>query len=179
MVPTYLIWKRYGMVPHMYNMIFSGQPIWSPTCTYGPPIWLLWSSYLIWNRYLMVPPYLIWNRYCMVPPHVWYDFFRPAHMVPPHIQYVFFFRPAWKESTACPKYDFWWSPLTLYVTGIVWSPHMYVWSLPHVTCLHVLYDLWSPWNMTLMVPPCLIWNWYLMVPHRAYVSYGPPIPLTG
>ena len=44
-------------------------------------------------------------------------------------------------------------PLTLYATGIIWSPHMYVWFL------HTLYGvgiLWSPL-------PCM-----------EQVSYGPP-----
>ena len=36
-VPPYLIWNRYHMVPHTYDMIFSDP------------------QYLIWNRYLMVP----------------------------------------------------------------------------------------------------------------------------
>ena len=51
-------------------------------------------------------------------------------------------------------------PLTLYGTGIVWSPHMYIWFLPHVKYLHVLYDSYGP--------PYLIWNRYVMVPLTLY-----------
>ena len=77
MVPPYLIWNRYCMVPL--------------TCMYGTP-----------HMYdLMVSPYLTWNRYCIVLPHV--CIVPPnIHLVPPHVQYDFF-RPALKESTACPN----------------------------------------------------------------------------
>ena len=71
--PPYLIWNWYHMVPHMYDMIFSGQHVLNMTLMvpipymelvfYGPPhvkcLHVLYDSY--------GPPFLIWNRYHMVP----------------------------------------------------------------------------------------------------------------
>ena len=98
-------------------------------------------------------------------------------------------------------------PHTFYGIGILWSPltymeqvsygplYIYIWSLPHVKFLHILYDsygpphtlhgisiVWSPqnvlyegygppydiWNRYLMVPSYLMWNRYLMVPLTLY-----------
>ena len=71
--PPYLIWNRYLMVP---LTLYGTCIVWSPTCMYG----------YIQMYDLIVPPYLhgtgiIWSL------HVQHDFFRPAS----------------KESTACPK----------------------------------------------------------------------------
>ena len=66
-----------------------------------------------------------------------------------------------------PTCMIWWSPLTLYGTHIIWSPNTYIW------CPHMY--IWSPNMYALMVPPYLtindsydppylIWNRYLMVP---------------
>ena len=71
---------------------------------------------------LMVPPDHIWNRYCMVP-HIYFM----IQMVP-HTLYGM---------------GILWSLFNLYGTSIKWSPHMYVWSLPHVKCLPVLYDAYG------------------------------------
>ena len=113
MVPPYLIWNRYLMVPltlygtgivcphmyvlspHMYDVIFSGQLIWSPNMyvwsptykSYGPP-------YLIWNRYLMVPLTLYGTG--IVCPHM--------YVLSPHM------------------YD------VMFSGQLIWSPNMYVWS---------------------------------------------------
>ena len=92
---------------------------------------------------------------------------------PPYVILIFF-RPALKESTVCPKYDsngpqyliwnryhmvhptYMYDPPHMYV----WSTNMYVWSPPHVKCLHVLYESSGP--------PYLTWNRYCMV-HHMYV----------
>ena len=95
-------------------------------------------------------------------------------------------------------------PHTLYAIGIIWSPHMYIWSsltvygtdiiwfpwhvhmvLPHMKCLHVIYDrspipciewvLYGPPQLVLYDsygPPYLIWNGYCMVPQ--HVCMVPP-----
>ena len=152
MVPltSYFIWNRYHVVPH--------------TCTYDPPtcemsscvIWLLWYPIaiyqigIIWSPHmyyivLMVLTYLIWNRY------LWFTL---PYMVPPHVKCLHVLYVSY-----CPH--------TLHGIGIIWSPTcMYGPPTCEVSsCL--IWLLWSPWKMTLMVPPHLIQNWYLMVPHRA------------
>ena len=128
-VAPYLIWNRYHMVPHMYGWC----PI--PHTLYG--IGILWSPYLMWNRYHMVPP-----NVHMVSPHVkclhvLYDSYGPPYLI-------------WNRYLLVP--------LNLYGTGIVWFPHMCVWS-PYM------------YYMTLFVPLTLygtgiIWS--------STCTYGPP-----
>ena len=65
---------------------------------------------------LMVPPYLIWNRCLMAPL--------------PYMEHISYSPPtcAYGTSHVCmvtPTCMIWWSPLTLYGTGIIWFPHMY------------------------------------------------------
>ena len=90
MVPSYLIWNMYLMVPNMYNLMVPPTcviwffqdsfkcncQIWSPlpymeqvlygppTCMYGPPIYGV-VSYSPPHVHI-IPLYLIWNRYHMV-----------------------------------------------------------------------------------------------------------------
>ena len=65
----------------------------------------------------------VWNRYHMVPPHVLYDSYGPPFLI-------------WNRYLMVP--------LTLYETGIVWSPP-HVCMVPlHVKCLHILYDSYGP-----------------------------------
>ena len=63
------------------------------------------------------------------------------------------------------------SPLTLYGTAIVWSPHVHMVS-PNVKCLHVFYDSHGPpipyMEYVSDGPPYLIWNRYHMVPPHMY-----------
>ena len=76
------------------------------------------------------------------------------------------YSPPTCEVSSCLTWPLW-STHTLYGTGI--------WSLPHVKCLHVLYDLQSPhtlygigiiWYPTCPHgPPHVLW---LMVPHTLY-----------
>ena len=207
--PTCTIWL---MIPHtlygigmLWSLLPYMEQVWygPPTCTYGPPtsevssclIWLLWSPYLIWNRYDMVPPhvymvphmwsvlmsymiygppYHIWNR-CHGPPNM-YDMM-PMIYGPPYL--------IWNRYLMVP--------ITLW-NRYHMVPHIYI-VPPHVKCLHVLYDSYGPpyhiWNRYCMVPhmdvgpptyymtlmvPYLIWNRYLMVPlpYMEQISYCPP-----
>ena len=105
---------------------------------YGPhicTIWLLWSHHTFDGIGILWSPYLIWNRY----------------------------GPPTCEVFSCLIWLM--VPHTLYGRGILWIPYM--WTVMS--------------NMTLMVPPYLIWNRYHVVhhmstqsPHMSYMTYGPP-----
>ena len=62
--------------------------------------------------------------------------------------------------------------ITIYGTGIVWSPHMYIWS---TTCM-IWWSCLTLLSMTLMVPHTLygIGIWWSPLPYTEQVSYGPP-----
>ena len=47
-------------------------------------------------------------------------------------------------------------PLTLYGTGIIWSPQHVCMVPPQLKCIDILYDSYGP--------PCLIWIRYHVVP---------------
>ena len=123
---------------------------------------------------LMVPPYLIWNRYCMVPTYTIWFLWYPI----PYMEQVSHCPPTCEVSS----WLIWllWSPHTLYGIGIVWSPHILydsygtpylIWNrylvvLPHLKCLHVLYDSYGPHTLYGIG---IVWS-----PHILYDSYGTP-----
>ena len=118
-------WLLWSPIPYMEcrNLVTVNDSYGSPHTLYGmqEPCncqWFLWfPPYLIWNRYLMAPH--MYNL--MVPQHLQHDFFRTA-------------------SNLTVKYG---PPLTLYGTGIVWSPTcMYgppIYGIGTIWCPH----MWS------------------------------------
>ena len=148
-VSSCLIWF---MDPHT---LYGTGIIWSPhVCmvpphvlyvSYGPPylIWfgILWSPYLIWNRY--GPPNMyVWSH------HMWSVSMSSMVYVSP-MPYM--------EKVSYGFHTFTYGPPYLIWKGIIWSPS-HVHMVPqHVKCLYVLYDCYGP--------PYLIWNRYHMVPH--------------
>ena len=162
MFPQHVPHDSYG--PHTWHGIGI---LWSPTCTYGPPtfevssclIWLLWSLHTLYGIGI------IWSPTCMYgSTHVWYDFFQVPHTLygvgiwwPPTLYrtgiiwsptYMYGSPNMYYMSLMVPHTLYGicilWSPLTSYGTGIIWFPHIYIWSLPHVKCLHVWYDSYGP-----------------------------------
>ena len=81
----------HGHMAPLYDMIFSGQLVWSLHMYVWSPL-TLYGTGIMWSPQIydmIFSGQLVWS-----PQHV--------HMVPPHVRYDFF-KPASKESTACPN----------------------------------------------------------------------------
>ena len=68
MVPPYLIWNRYHMVPHMWSVFMSYMTHMVPHTLYG--IAILWSPLTLYGTGIVWPPHVK----CL---HILYDSYGP------------------------------------------------------------------------------------------------------
>ena len=153
----------YVWSPNMWSVFMSYMTLMVPISymekvSYGPPIYV-WSPHMynMISMTPMVPHTLYWIGiwWSTLPYMEEASYGPPIYVWSPHMWSVFM------------SYMTLMVPNSLHGKGIIWSPHMYVWSP----------DMYNMMSMTLLVPPYLILNRYLMVPSLPYmeqVSYSPP-----
>ena len=139
--PPQLIWKRYCVVPsHVWYDIFRSPLPYMEQGSYGPSTCTYDLPYVLYDSY--GPTYLIWNRYLMVPITLYRTdtvCFHHVHMVPPQVKWLHVL------------YDSYGSPIP-YIEKVLCGPPQVCIVLPTYVTWFCQVSPYLIWNSYLMVP---------------------------